>query len=322
MESSQNVRGEKAILWLSFGAGVAFAVTEFIFSVHTHSQSVLMDAAYDSTELIVIILTLFITPLFHKPLTEKRPYGYSQLESFFIIIKNFMMLSVSLGLSVNSIEVSLSGGHEVDGGLITVFQLILGCVSFVILLIMRHMNRELSSPTVDAEILGWRLDVAYSGGLALAFFGSTFLKKTPLAFLAPYFDQIIAIVIVIVMLPANLKMLWRAIQDVFLFSPEESITERIKELSEPVLEKHKVESVFYDITRTGRRLWVDIYFDARQDLISIRKLRRATDDLQKTISEEFDNCICELLPHIPECDVYYEMEPDEEEEPAEVSAEA
>lgn len=312
MESPQNERGEKRILWLSFGAGVAFAIVEFVFSLYTHSQSVLMDAAYDSTELIVIILTLFLTPLFHKPLTEERPYGYSQLESVFIIIKGFMMLSVSLGLSVSSVQVALSGGHMVNGGLISLFQLALGAVSLVVLLIMKHWNKPLSSPTVDAEILGWKLDVAYSGGLTIAFFCSMFLDKTPLAFIAPYFDQIIAIVIVLLMLPENVRMLWRAIQDVFLFSPEESTVERIKELSAPVLAAHRLEPVFYDITRTGRRLWIDIYFDARQDLISIRALRRATDELLTAVSEEFDNCICELLPHIPETDVFYEA-PEEEE---------
>ncbi|EJX00295.1 cation diffusion facilitator family transporter, partial [gut metagenome] len=67
------LKSERTILWISFSTGVAFAVAEFISALFTHSQSVLMDAAYDSTELIVIILTLFLTPLFHKPVSEKRP---------------------------------------------------------------------------------------------------------------------------------------------------------------------------------------------------------------------------------------------------------
>ena len=62
-------KNERDILLLSFGAGVLFAITEFIFSIFSHSQSALMDAAYDASELIIIILTLFLVPLFHKPIS-------------------------------------------------------------------------------------------------------------------------------------------------------------------------------------------------------------------------------------------------------------
>ena len=57
------------------------------------------------------------------------------------------------------------------------------------------MSRKVSSPTVKAEILGWKLDVAYSLGMSFAFFIAVKFQNTPLAFLSPYFDQIIAILI-------------------------------------------------------------------------------------------------------------------------------
>ena len=84
MSSEKN---ERDILLISFGAGVLFAIAEFIFSIFSHSQSALMDAAYDASELIIIVLTLFLTPLFHKPISEKRPYGFFQVESIFLTIK-------------------------------------------------------------------------------------------------------------------------------------------------------------------------------------------------------------------------------------------
>lgn len=39
------------------------------------------------SELVFIALLLFLTPLFHKPMSEKHPYGYFQVESIFVIIK-------------------------------------------------------------------------------------------------------------------------------------------------------------------------------------------------------------------------------------------
>ena len=56
---------------------------------------------------------------------------------------------------------------------------------------MKLMSRKVYSPTVNAEILGWKLDVAYSLGMSIAFFIAKELKYTPLAFISPYFDQIL-----------------------------------------------------------------------------------------------------------------------------------
>lgn len=295
MTQPSTQKTEKNILWLSFGAGVGFAIVELISAILTESQSVLMDAAYDSSELVIIILTLFLTPLFHKPISEKYPYGFSQVESIFIIIKSFMMLAVTVSLSANSIQLALSGGHTIDGQQVSLLQLVLGSVSIVIYLIMRRMNRGLSSPTVHAELLGWRLDIAYSMGLSLAFYASTFLERTPFAFLAPYFDQIVAVIMVCTTLPETVRMLWRAIQDVFLFSPETSLMDQVKELSQSVLEKYDFEPVFYDITRTGRCLWISVYFRIHEDMLSIKKLRQASDELRTVLQSQIENCSSELI---------------------------
>ena len=288
-------QNEQLILWISFGAGVVFAITEFINAMMTHSQSVLMDAAYDSSELVVIILTLFLTPLFHKPISEKRPYGFMQVESIFVIIKSFMMLSVTLGLVGNSLTIALAGGNHVDGGDIALFQLVLGACSLVVYLIMIALNHSDSAPTVKAELLGWKLDILYSGGLALAFFISTFLDKTPLAFICPYFDQIVAVLIVVFVLPENITMMWRAIQDVFLFSPEESLVEKVKEICGEKLEEFCFEPVFYDITRTGRQLWISVYFEIEEDSLSLKRLRAANEKVHSALEAEFENCASELI---------------------------
>ena len=109
-----NEKREKQILLMSFFSGLMFAVIEFIFAIYSHSQSALTDAVYDTSELVFIALLLFVTPLFHKPVSEKHPYGYFQIESIFVIIKSVMMLSVTIGVSAEVIESALSGGNSVN----------------------------------------------------------------------------------------------------------------------------------------------------------------------------------------------------------------
>lgn len=288
-------RKEKTILRLSFVAGLAFALVELIFAIYSHSQSALTDAVYDASELVFIALLLFLTPLFHKPVSEKHPYGYFQLESIFLIVKGVMMLSVTLGVGVEVIESALSGGNPVDDLQVSLFQLCLGVASVVIYIIMRRVNKNSSSPTVEAELLGWRLDIGYSLGMSLAFFASSFLVKTPLAFIAPYFDQIIAVLVMVFMLPESVKMLWSSVRDIFLFSPDEELVEQIKQICTESMEDYAFSPVFFDITRTGRHLWVAVYFKVSSATLAVEQLKKATEEVNQKISSQLEECTCELI---------------------------
>lgn len=288
-------RKEKTILRLSFVAGLAFALVELIFAIYSHSQSALTDAVYDASELVFIALLLFLTPLFHKPVSEKHPYGYFQLESIFLIVKGVMMLSVTLGVVVEVIESALSGGNPVDDLQVSLFQLCLGVASVVIYIIMRGVNKNSASPTVEAELMGWRLDIGYSLGMSLAFFASSFLVKTPLAFIAPYFDQIIAVLVMVFMLPESVKMLWSSVRDIFLFSPDEELVEQIKQICTESMENYAFSPVFFDITRTGRHLWVAVYFKVSSATLAVKQLKKATEEVNQKISSQLEECTCELI---------------------------
>ena len=287
---------EKLILKVSFFSGLLFAVLEFIFAIYSHSQSSLTDAVYDTAELVFIALLLFLTPLFHKPISEKRPFGYFQIETIFIIIKGIMMLSVTLGVSAEVLHSVISGGNTVDNGLVSIFQCFLGIASIIIFIAMNRLSNNLSSPTIKAELLGWKLDIAYSLGMSFAFFISLYLEKTPFYFLAPYFDQIVAIIIMVFMLPESIKVLWRAIKDIFLFSPDKELVDKIKMLCHPIMEQYHFKPVFYDITKTGRHLWIAVYFQIGTDVLAINDLAKALKSVNEAVTAEFEECSCELIP--------------------------
>lgn len=286
---------EKQILMMSFVSGLVFAIVEFIFAIYSHSQSALTDAVYDASELVFIALLLFLTPLFHKPVSEKHPYGYFQIESIFVVIKGVMMLSVTLGVSAEVLDSALSGGNPVNNAQISIFQACLGVASVVIFVIMKRLNRNICSPTIEAELLGWKLDIVYSLGMSVAFFVALYLQKTPLGFIAPYFDQIVAVVVMIFMLPESVKILWRAVRDVFLFSPDKSFMDEMKMLCQPVLDEYHFLPVFYDVTKTGRHLWVAVYFRIESEALQVQDLSSALETINAKAKEKYQECTCELI---------------------------
>ncbi|MGL5439098.1 MAG: cation transporter [Filifactoraceae bacterium] len=286
---------ERKILLISFIAGLVFAVVEIVFSVYIGSKAVLMDAVYDSSELVFIGLILFLTPLFYKPITEKQPYGYFQFESIFIIVKGFMMLSVTGSVLATAIESAISGGRVVSGVQIAIFQCILGIISMAILIVMNRLNKSIDSPIIKSEILGWHVDVAYSLGMSLMFFISSFLKNTMFEFITPYFDQIVVVIIVIIMLPEMIKMIYSSIKDIFLFSPNEATLLNIKQLCEDILQKNGFTSKFYEVTRTGRQLWISIYFTIEEATLEISLLEEVSLEVNKIVKEDFFNSRVELI---------------------------
>lgn len=286
----------KKILLLSFLAGVGFVVIELLYSIYSGSQSTLTDALYDAAELVFIVLLLFLTPLFHQPISEKHPYGFFQLESFFILIKSIMLLSVTVSVLTSVIERLFSGGSQINKGQVSFFQLILGLISLFILFVMKFMSRKICSPTVKAEILGWRLDVTYSLGMSFAFFIAMKLQDTPLAFLSPYFDQIIAILIMLFMIPETIKLLIETFRELFLFSPDQQTVQKIKEISNKIFKSYSFSPIFYDISKTGRKIWVSIYFRPNEDSISMKSIHKINSLLNEQLNKEFSNVSCEIIP--------------------------
>lgn len=300
MQTQSTEKTERTILKLSFFMGLTFAVVELFAALWSHSNSMLMDAAYDATELIVIALTIFLTPLFHKPLTEKRPFGYAQVESVFITIKNLMMLSVTVGLLWDTIDVMLGGGNTVNSAFVASFQLVLGCVSFVVLSIMKKKNRTITSPIITTEIYGWKIDTYYSFGMSGAFFVASLLKNTAFEPILPYFDQLVAIGIVLFMIPEAVKMLIASLKNMFLFSPDGETLDTVKTVALDVLEPYGYKLDSCDVYKIGRVLWADIYIETTENYLLVAEYARAGAELQTRLAEVLHDCQTELILYTPE----------------------
>lgn len=289
---------EQIVMRISFWSGVVFALAELIMAIYSKSQSVLADTVYDSTELVVIGLTIYIIPLFYKPVTEKHPFGYAQLESIVILLKGFMFIAVMMVLIMNNIQIMLNGGNEIDHMQVSMFETILTCFSALILFILMQINKKVTSPTVDVEIYGWKIDVFSSVGVSLAFFLSSFLTHTPLAFISPYFDQIVAIILALGMMKEPIQMIGDSFRSLMLLSPDEEEVTKIKHISSSILNNYPYDPVFYDITTTGRKMWISIYFTTRVDTMSFTELEVANRELKIALQKEYEDCFVELVPNV------------------------
>ena len=289
---------EQVALKISLGAGILFVLVELLVAILSKSQAVLMDSVYDTSELVMILFSLKLVPLLYKPVSEKQPYGYSQVESLFIAIKGFVLVSVTVALIVNNVQIMFHGGRDVQFLPIAYFELFATVLGGAVMLILRRMNRLANSPILRTEIMEWTIDAVASFGMALAFFLPALIHHPWLERMLPYLDQVIAIFLSFFVLPLPIRAVVTAMRDIFLMAPEEETMRIIKEKCEPILTYYGLEEATYDVVSTGRKVWISIYILPMDEFISVTLYSKVQDLLEVSLAEEFNDFYIELLPDI------------------------
>ena len=289
---------ERRAICFSLIAGIILLVIGIIMAIKTDSKAMLADALYDSIDIIIVILTLFLVKLYHTPVSEKKPFGFSQLESFFLLIKTFMILALNVSIIINAVISIINGGKEIDVITVSLFQFILFIGNLIVWLIIRNINKKINSPTVKAEVVAWKFDMIYSFGMAFAFFVIQALKETNFKSIIPYFDQVVVIISSIIMLPEVFKVLKENITSVLLFAPNKDLTDEIKSIIEKNLLNTNMKILHYDIIKTGRKTWISSYFKSSDNIVDIMQLKEITTKCSEELNERIGNIYFELIPDV------------------------
>lgn len=287
---------EKQILRLSFIGSILFVIAEGIMAWITHSHSLLTDCLFDAADLVMIGPFLVLIPLLYKPVTEKHPYGYSQVESLFLLVKYSVLFALTCNLLVENVKLLFGGGHDVDAGSIAIFELLVcfGCAAMYITL--EHYSKKYESDTIKAELYMWRLDIVSSMGVAIAFALQTMLVHTRLNFLVTYIDPAVAVVMALFLIKEPVQIIFQSIRNLVLFAPEKEVFEQIHEIVDKHMKDYPYEVTFLDIIQTGRKLWVEVYIGNQTDVIHISILHRVRDEIRQELKHKYDQVYIEIIP--------------------------
>lgn len=293
-----SLKREKNVLNISFIGSIIFLLAEIIVAIVTGSNAIFMDCVFDIADLIMIGPFILLVPLLYKPETEKRPYGFSQVESLFILIKSGLLIGVTLFLVYESIETILTGGNQVDASKIAIFELSVSFTCVLMYILLSNLSKKIDSPSIKAELYIWKLDALSTLGVGITFILKLIFDQTSLSFIGPYVDPVIAIVLAMFLLKEPIGLFIESINNLILFAPDNKTTEDIKSIVEEELKEHDCYVNFLDIIKTGRKIWIEIYFVVDKDLISIEKLKKMNKELLKALKEKYDNIYVELIPDI------------------------
>lgn len=300
MKNESKMKNEKRIMNISLIGSILFMLSEGIMAYLTRSHSLLMDCIFDVTDLIMIGPFLVLVPLLYKPVTEKHPYGFSQVESLFVVIKYSVLLAVTLRLIWDNVVTMLHGGRQVDGGKIAFFELAVCFGCLLIYLLLHYFSRRYASLTIKAEIYIWKLDVISSLGVSIAFFVQMALHRTAWAQLAAYIDPLVAIIMACLLLVEPVKMILSNLRSLVLFAPEEDSMDTIRHIAEKHMDKVHYDIEFLDVIQTGRKTWVEIYMTSHNSLINTKILLQLRNEIRAELQQTFDQVYVELIPSLPD----------------------
>lgn len=293
---------EKRILRFSFLGSCVLTGAEVLMAIILHSYSILMDAIFDSAELFMMGPFLVLVPLLYRPVSERHPYGYAQVESLFLIIKYMVLLALILVMVNTNVNVILSGGHLVNLGGIATFEIALCIGSILMYLFLQHMSRKYESPTIHAELYLWKTDIVGSCGIAVAFLAQNLLGDSILAPLAPYIDSVVAIVMSVLLIIEPVKELIRGFKQMMLFSPPQDVMDKVHEVVKRDLEGLPYEATFIDVIQTGRKTWIEVYLRETLDtsLIDVRHWTKLREYVIQDLKDDFDQIYVEFIPDLPD----------------------
>ena len=68
--------------------------------------------------------------------------------------------------------------------------------------------------------------------------------------------------------------------------------------SEPIIGGYGHKNLYYDIVRTGRKLWISVYITFDRDIISLSKFQILQTKCIAALAEKYQDFYFELLPDI------------------------
>ncbi|MDO4176885.1 MAG: cation diffusion facilitator family transporter [Bacillota bacterium] len=292
---NEKIKGEKRILKISICGTITFVLAEVICAILTRSMALLMDCVYDGTDLLMAIPFLILIPRLYKPLTEHRPYGYSQVESFFLLIKYSALLFLTLMLVKESVETIIEGGNPVSAGAIAIFEICVSAGCLAMMLLLRGLAKENMTPTIKAELFLWKLSALSTLGVGVAFIINIFMSHGSLAWVCPYVDPAVAIICAIFLLREPVQMIIESVRNLILFAPKKEVMDKVEAIAKEKCEKYGFESTFCEVIKTGRRYWINVYYYPNAKAVDLDILNALDAELEAALEDEFEDVWLEMI---------------------------
>lgn len=247
---------ETNALKLSAGMALFMAALGIVFGILTQSDAIMLDGLFSLVGFAMAVVTIRVSRLVKQPPDEHFHFGYAQFEPFLNAVKGLLMLGVSGFAIATAINALLHGGRDLNAGLAVVYAVIALAGCLVVGGLQRRAARRTGSPLLEVEAKNWLVDGVLSGVVAAVFVVALILGDTRYAYVVPYIDPVLVIVVVLAILAVPLRIVREGLREILGFAPAPDVQSEVRGRIEGAVEGIPVESLRVNMMKIGRFFYV------------------------------------------------------------------
>jgi cation diffusion facilitator family transporter len=290
-------KAEEKTLFYSAIACIATALVAALAAYFSGSQAILLDGLFNLTYFLASLFTLRVSRLVMKGDDEHYPAGYSFFEPLVNGMKGLLILGVSIMAMLGAIEALFAGGRHIDPGMAVVYAAIATGVGVIMTLVSRSGFKKSQSPLVKADADGWIVNAAVSSSVLMAF-GSIFLiQDSEYAYLSPYIDPALVLVVVLISISVPIRMAWQAIQGLLNRAPSAEIVSSVRTRIEDSLGDFPVQELFVRVLQPGRiqAISIHVVLDKNYELESLKTLDEQRRKTLESLKQQHPMIVMDML---------------------------
>jgi cation diffusion facilitator family transporter len=251
---------ERKLIKISIFIGSLLTIWAIVVGIVGDSKSIIFDALFSMVGISLSGISLLVNNFIRKPDDENLPFGRSQFEPFAITLQSSVIIFLCLYSLATSIMDIIAGGKVVELGIALPYLIASIFICFVLWLYFKRQAVRLGSEYVRIEATEWQLDALLSFGVLIGLSLGYFIKDTKMAYLMPYLDPGMVLIISILFLRIPAKTFWKNVRELLQFAPDDDVENRIHEAAEKlVLEQAFLDSLVR-VAKTGSSYTVEIDF--------------------------------------------------------------
>jgi len=247
---------EAGALRLSVWMSMIMAALGIGFGLLTESDAIMLDGFFSLIGFVMALVTIRVARLVVQPADQHFHFGYAQFEPFLNAAKGLLMLGVAGFAFAGAVDAVIHGGHDVKPGLATLYAILAltGCLA--VGAAQRKAAARTGSPLLAVDSKNWLIDGFLSGVVLLVFVAAVILDGTRWAFVVPYMDPGLVILLVLGIVFIPLRIVRDNMREILAFAPDSVTQTDVRNRVEGALAGVPVESSQVRMMKIGRFLYV------------------------------------------------------------------
>lgn len=287
---------EKRGLWLSIIGALCMAALGIGFALLTSSNAVLLDGFFSLIGFAIGLVSLRVATLVRKPDDELYHFGYAAYEPMLNLTKGLLMAFVTIFALVAAVNVVLHGGRTIQAGWASIYAWIAAAGCFTIAVSQRALSRRTGSPLLSVDSKNWLIDGLMSVAVGVAFLVAVFLVDTSWAYLLPYADPAVVIILVVLSLPIPFKIIRDNWNQMLGRAPDKALQQKARAAVARVLEASEEYDTKIRMDQLGRLTYLQLYvvIKGSQDP-DVSRLDRCRAAVYDALKDDFDNLALDVI---------------------------